>query len=225
MKKRILCFLLAVCLILPCAFSLTACNDNPEVSYTVTEAQWKMNFNLTKGQTSASPSSVSDSDDVTDFSGNLSAITSYTLSAVGINYGLNGSCELKVAPNGMSIEFYLEGVRREDESGVTPSSDPFYVGLTSSVMSYFPFKENYNDFTFDQTKNAYVAENFTTYVVNEEDIDDTYPLYTKIAEVTFRNGYLNTITIQLAEDTTYTDVYSSFVFTFTNINKTTVNVL
>jgi hypothetical protein len=124
----------------------------------------------------------------------------------------------------MSIEFYLEGVFREDESGTTPSTDPFYVGLTSSVMSYFPFANNYDDFTYDSTKKAYVANNFTVAVVNEEDITDTYDLHTKKAEVSFVNGYLNTITIELAEDNTYANVYSSFVFTFSNINSTTVAI-
>lgn len=230
MKHKILSLILAIFMAIPCVFALSACKEQPDDSsastvYTVTEDEWKVNFNLTKGQATPITFAYSINKDAQSFADNsqpLQAITSYTINAVGENYGQNGSCILKVAPNAMSIEFYLDGVFREDESGTTPSSDPFYVGLTSSVMSYFPFENNYNDFTFDQTKRAYVAQNFTASVINESDISQTYDLYTKSAEVTFINGYLNTISIELAEDETFTQVYSSFVFTFSNINKTTV---
>ena len=228
MKHKILSLVLALFMVIPCAFMLSACKEqsnDPTTVYTVTEDEWKVNFNLTKSQVTPLSSGLSSGKTAQLFSSNsqpLQAITSYTINAVGENYGQHGSCTLKVAPNAMSIEFYLDGVLRDDESGITPSSDPFYVGLTSSVMSYFPFENNYNDFTFDQTKRAYVAQNFTVYVVNESNINETYPLHTKSAEVTFINGYLNTIAIELASDTTFAQIYSSFVFTFSNINKTTV---
>ena len=235
MKRKFLSFILAVIMVISCMSVLSACTQTPPAEpptsavYTVTEQEWKINFNLTKGQSqpSAQPLCATlNKGKAQLFSSTqpISAITSYTINAVGINYGTNGSCCLKVAPNAMSIEFYLEGAFRDDESGITPSSDPFYVGLTSSIMSYFPFANNYNDFTFDQTKNAYVASNFTVAVVNEENINETYDLHTKTAEVSFINGYLNTITIELAEDNTYQTIYSSFVFTFSNINSTTVNI-
>ena len=236
MKKKFLSFILALIMVIPCVSMLSACLQDPPPEgpptgavYTVTEDEWKINFNLTKGQAPSQPqplcTSSNKGNSLSLYSSQpLQAITSYTIDAVGVNYGINGSCCLKVAPNAMSIEFYLEGQFREDESGTTPSNDAFYIGLTSSVMSYFPFANNYNDFTFDETKNAYVAQNFTVAVINEEDITDTYDLYTKTAEVSFINGYLNTISIELAEDNTYTTVYSSFVFTFSDMNNTTVEI-
>ena len=42
-------------------------------------------------------------------------------------------------------------------------------------------------------------------------------------EVKFVNGYLDTITVELCEET-FTDVYASFVFTFSDINNTTVEI-
>ena len=39
MKKKILSFLFAICLIIPCAFMLTACGDNPSSE---DPAQWKI---------------------------------------------------------------------------------------------------------------------------------------------------------------------------------------
>ncbi len=240
MKKKFLSFVLAICMIIPCTFALTACDknsspanppENPAVVYTVTEDEWKINFNLTKGQAQpqAEPLACAtlcqaQTQLPSSSSQPLTEITSYTIYAEGENCGETGTCLLKVASNAMSIEFYLEGTLREDESGTTLSNDPFYIGLTASVMSYFPFADNYDDFTFDQTKNAYVAQNFTSTVINEEDVNDTYDLYTKSAEVTFINGYLNTISIELCEDNTFEDVYSSFVFTFSDINSTTVEV-
>ena len=188
------------------------------VDYTVTEEEWRINFNLTKGQNGVAPTS----------SGQLTEITSYTIYAVGRNKldensdtWLEGTCLLKVAPDAMSIEFYLGGELREDESGTYPSTDVFYNGLTTSIMMYFPFAEQYNDFTFDTTKNAYVAERLTSVLADEYDPSETYNLYTKTAEVTFINGYLNTVTVELCDET-FENVYSSFVFTFSNMNNTTV---
>ena len=51
-----------------------------------------------------------------------------------------------------------------------------------------------------------------------ENIEQVKPL-----EVSFINGYLNTITVELCDET-FENVYSSFVFTFSNINNTTVDV-
>ena len=124
----------------------------------------------------------------------------------------------------MEMEFYLDGEFCPDESGKTPSSDPWYIGMTTMLKSYFPFSGRYNDFTFDETKNAYVAENLKSTVVDESDITQTYDLYNKKAEVTFVNGYLNTITVEMCEDETYENVYLSLVFTFSDINSTTVEI-
>ena len=58
-------------------------------------------------------------------------------------------------------------------------------------------------------------------MVDDYDPSKQTPVYTKSAEVTFINGYLNTITVTLC-DLTFTEEFASFVFTFSNINKTTV---
>ena len=47
-------------------------------------------------------------------------------------------------------------------------------------------------------------------------------MYTKSAEVSFVNGYLNKIEVELC-DQTFTDVYASYVFTFSDINNTIVS--
>ena len=88
----------------------------------------------------------------------------------------------------------------------------------------FPFSGQYNKFTFDQTKKAYVANNLISTVVDENDITQTYELYTKTAEVTFVNGYLNTVTIEMCDDNTFENVYLNLVFTFSDINNTTVEL-
>ena len=217
MFKKIGKYLLSLALVFASVFGIAGCgkdDDSPTISYTVTEEEWRINFNLTKGQNQ--PQALSDT--------KLAEITSYTIYAQGENYGESGTCTLKVDKNGMSIDFYLEGVFREDESGTYESSDDFYIGLTASIMSYFPFADNYNDFTFDETKKAYVAQNLTSAVINENDINETYDMYTRSAEVTFINGYLNTISVELCEDNTFTEVFSSFVFTFSNVNSTTVEI-
>lgn len=239
MKKKFLSFMLAICMVIPCVFALTACGkeppanppENPAVVYTVTESEWEINFNITKSQTQpqAEPLACATMGSQAQvLSGNssqgLDEITSYTLRAEGNAEGEEGLGILKVAPNGMEMEFYLDGVLRPDESGKTPSTDPWYIGMTTMLRSYFPFSGRYDDFTFDQTKNAYVAENLKSTVVDEDDINQTYDLFNKKAEITFINGYLNTITVEMCEDETYEDVYLSLVFTFSDINNTTVEI-
>ena len=248
MKKKLLSFMLAICLMMPCAFMLSACDkettpDNPPeapaVVYTVTESEWEINFNITKAPEQAQPQAeplacmaMGNQAQLlsNDSSQPLAKITSYTLRAEGWAEGdepgeqIDGLGILKVAPNGMEMEFYLENVLRPDESGKTPSSDPWYIGMTTMLNSYFPFSGKYDTFTFDSTKNAYVAERLKTTVVDEDDINKTYDLYNKKAEVTFINGYLNTITVEMCDDETYENVYLSLVFTFSNINNTTVDI-
>ena len=228
MKKRILSLVLALCLVVPCVCAVSACKSGATV-YTVTESEWEINFNITKTPTQAQTLSCSPFSNQTQVSSSnplqsLAAITSYTLSAEGVSEGTEGSGLLKVAPNGMYMEFYLDGVFRPDESGTTPSSDPWYVGMTTMLKSYFPFSGRYNDFAFDQTKNAYVANNIVSTVINEEDITETYEIFNKKAEITFINGYLNTVSIELCSDNTFTNVYLSLTFTFSDINKTTVDI-
>ena len=218
MKKKLFSFILAMSFILPCAFVLSACkktSKNPSVVYTVTESEWEINFNITKANQST-PLSV-------NLSETLEEITSYTLYGEGEYYGeAEGTGLLKVAPNALYIEFYVGGQLTGDKNGVTPNTDPFYVGITAMLRSFFPFSGKYDDFTYDETKKAYVAENFISTVVDEDDIEDTYDLYTKYAEITFINGYLNTVSIILCTDDTYQTAYAEYVFTFSDINKTIV---
>ena len=235
MKKKLLCFLLAVCLILPCAFSFTACKDpetpenppEPQTVYTVTEEEWEINFNITKSS-QAQPLSGNKANVISNYATpSIAEITSYTLRAEGSaeeqeGVFVDGLGILKVAPNGMEMEFYLDGQLRPDESGKTPSSDPWYVGMTTMLKSYFPFSGKYDQFTFDQTKKAYVVQNLKSTVVDESDLSQTYDLYNKKAELTFINGYLNSVTVEMCEDETYEHVYLSLVFTFSDINNTTV---
>ena len=245
MKKKFLSFVLTLCLMMPCAFMLSACGkeppsnppSNPATIYTVTESQWEINFNITKAQPQVQPqaeplacSVMGGQVQLLSSSSTLDEITSYTLRAEGWAEGnepgeqIDGLGILKVAPNGMEMEFYLEGVKRPDESGKTPSSDPWYIGMTTMLRSYFPFSGKYDEFTFDETKNAYVAENLKSTVIDESNTDETYDLFNKKAEITFINGYLNTITVEMCDDETYSNVYLSLVFTFSNINKTTVDI-
>ena len=230
MKKTLLSIILTICFVIPCTFSLTACTkdggSDGEVVYTVSEAEWEVNFNITKSKNSTL-SAINAGAKTQTFANTfttLDEITSYTLVAEGIAYGKPGRGILKVAPNAMYIEFYVNGELKEDETGVTPSSDPFYIGMTMMLKSYFPFSGKYNDFTFDETKNAYVASNLVSTVIDEQDITKTYDLFNKKAEITFINGYLNTITVEMCEDGTFEDVYLSLVFTFSDINSTTVEL-
>ena len=50
MKRKILSFILALCFVMPCMFIFNACGDSATV-YTVTEAEWEINFNITKTPT------------------------------------------------------------------------------------------------------------------------------------------------------------------------------
>ena len=235
MNKKFISFMLALCLMMSCVFALSACGKDPQTTpavYTVTESEWEINFDITKAKTQSQVEPLScmvmenQVQLFSDLSQPLAEITSYTLRAEGWAESGGGTVDglgiLKVAPNGMEMEFYLDGQLRPDESGKTPSSDPWYIGMTTMLKSYFPFSGRYGDFTFDQTKNAYVAENLKSTVVDEDDITQTYDLYNKKAEIKFVNGYLNTITVEMCEDDTYKNVYLSLVFTFSNINNTTV---
>ena len=89
--------------------------------------------------------------------------------------------------------------------------------------SYLPFSGQYDRFTFDQTKNAYVAQNLKSTVINEENINETRDLFNKYVEITFINGYLNTVSIQLCMDESYVDPYLTLTFTFSDINNTIVD--
>lgn len=195
------------------------------ITYTVTEEEWKMNFNLTKTQVEAQTLSCLTWGEIKAKSVATktasSGITSYTVYAEGTNSGTSGTSLLKVAPNAMSIEFYVEGQLKESESGTYTNSETLYKTLTSNILAYFPFANNYGDFTFDQERNVYVAQNMTSIMVDDYDPSITRPTYTKTAEVTFVNGYLNTVKVQLC-DSTFTDVFANFDFTFSNMNNTTV---
>ena len=217
--KKIFKGLMALTLVFISVFAIGGCgkdDDPPVTSYTVTEEEWKINFKLTKGQSQVQPVAYNLAQEVT-------AITSYTLYAEGESAGTEGTSLLKVAPNAMSIEFKVGDTLREDESGTYASSDTLYQTLTRNIMTYFPFGDSYNDFTFDETKNAYVAEELTATMVDDYDPTDVDSIYTKSAEVTFVNGYLNTIKVTLCDEN-FDEVYASFVFTFSNINNTTVEL-
>ena len=235
MKKNLLSIALAFNLITSSAFILSACNKpDPEdtIIYTVTESQWETNFNITKSKTQlppVEPVSYNERQLLAD-STNFEEINSYTVTAEGVwrdeflNQEEEGKGILKVAPNGMDMEFYLDGILQPAQTGKASSSDPWYIGLTTMLRSFFPFSGQYNNFTFDETKKAYVAENLKSTVVSEDDITQTYDLYDKKVEITFINGYLNTITIDMCQDEEYDFVYLSLVFTFTNINNTVVTL-
>ena len=75
----------------------------------------------------------------------------------------------------------------------------------------------------EETKKAYVAGELTSTMVDDYDPTDEENVYTKSAEVTFSNGYLNTITVTLCDEN-FDEEYASFVFTFSNINNTTVEI-
>lgn len=246
MKKKILTFILAICVICPCAFLVTACNnggdknegsDNGAVVYTVSEEEWETNFKITQvgeqAKTQAVAYSLSSNLESgvvqTAYAKSLAEITSYTLSATGTNideYGtINGSGVLKVAPNGLDMKFYLNDVLQEEQTKVIPNTDKQYIGLKATLTSYFKFSGKFNSFTFDTAKNAYVAENLTVTVVNEDDISETLDLYNRKVEVTFINGYLNTISVELCGETFEANtVYQTFLFTFSDINNTTVTI-
>ena len=157
MKKKFLSFVLAICLMIPCAFALTACGDNPPedpppsaVVYTVTEAEWKTNLNLTKNETQAQTlSCASLCSSQTQLLSNsiqpLTEITSYTVFAEGVNVGTPGSALLKMTPNGMYIEFYVNGTLKASESGTFDSDNVLYESVKTNMMMFVPFAEYYDD--------------------------------------------------------------------------------
>ena len=195
--------------------------------YTVSEEVWKVNFNLIRGQAQGGGVEGANVDGAIAHQlkagSDLTEITSYTLYAEGTNDGTSGTSLLKVTQDAMYIEFYVEGTLKDDESGIHDKTTDLYIGLTTLVKMYFPFANNYNDFTFDSTKNAYVGHDISSILIDEYDHDKTYPMYTKTAEVTFINGYLNTVSVELC-NSSFTDVYATFEFTFSNINNTTIDM-
>lgn len=221
MKKRLLSFVLAICLIIPCAFVFSACSG--KAVYTVSESEWELNFNITKVQNQHTLLNKRQSKQ------SLEQITSYTLSATGIDYQsrepLYGSGVLNVAPNGLDMEFYLDDVLQEEQTKTIPNTDKQYIGLKAMLTSYFLFSGKYNEFTFDENENAYVAEDLTVSVTNEDDINDVDNLYNKKVEVTFINGYLHTISVEFCDENFEAEtVYQTFEFTFSDINNTIVVV-
>ncbi|MBQ8749783.1 MAG: hypothetical protein IJZ29_04885 [Clostridia bacterium] len=231
MKNKFLSFALAICLMIPYAFALTACGDKPPenpptfVVYTVTEAEWKTNLNLTKNETQTL-SCVSLGSSQTELLSNstqpLSEITSYTVLAEGVNAGIPGSALLKMTPNGMYIEFYVNGTLKSSESGTFDSDNVLYESVKTNMMMFVPFAEYYDDFTFDETKNAYVAQNLTATLVDDYDINNTETIYHKTAEVSFVNGYLNKVSFEMC-DKDFIEIIATFTFTFSNINNTTIS--
>ena len=224
MKKRFLGLILATFMIIAFAFNMTACKQPPEgdAQYTVTETEWDINFNLNRRAPQATPLSAQV---YSSQPRDVEAITSFTLSAVGVHkVDGPGSGTIKVAPNGMDMEFYLNGVLREDETQIIPSTDEFYIGMNLMLASYFPFSGQYDEFTYDSNKKAYVAETLKSTVVDESNINNTYDLYNRNIEVKFVNGYISTMSVEMCTNDTYQDVYLTITFTFSNINNTTVNL-
>ena len=237
MKKFVSIFLAAFTCLSISAFA--ACDETPPpgpggTTYTVTEDEWRLNFNLTNRE-SATPASLTmgeaqaqtlacDETTLLAETTSLAEITSYTVHAEGEAYGTTGWALLKVAPNALESEFYVQDVLSEGESGKYANDTDFYIGLTKTLMMYFPFADYYDDFTYDETKKAYVCQNLISAQVDVYDYDDIFYVYTKTAEVAFENGYLKTISVTMCDDETWGEVMSTFVFTFSNINNTTVSL-
>ncbi len=225
MKRRILSFILAMLMVIPCAINLTACKKeedggNGNAVYTVSEAEWDINFNITKSAPTATPLSAQVySNEPTG----LAPITSYTLRGEGVSFGQQGWGILKLAPNGIDIEFWLDG-KLEDETQVLPNTDPFYVGMKLMLASYFPFSGKYNQFTYDSAKKVYTVERLKSTVINESDITEILDIYNKRVEIQFVNGYLSTVYVELCQDEEYGEPFSVLTFTFSNINNTTVTL-
>lgn len=217
--RKLVSILLAFCMCLSIGVVFAGCDKTPpSVTYTVTEAEWKTNLNLTKGQ--QQPQTLSYG--VQSFASQpLTEITSYTVFAEGINAGIPGSALLKMAPNGMFVEFYVNGTFKESESGVFDNTNVLYQSVKINMMMLVPFADSYSQFTFDDTKNAYVAQNITSILVDDYDINNTETIYHKTAEVSFINGYLNTVSFEMT-DINFTETVATFTFTFSNINNTTV---
>ena len=225
MKKKLLSLVLAICLIIPCALGLVACDDNPPVTvYTVTKAEWEINLNLTKSKAQAqtlasAPLYMAEIGD----SQPLTSISSYTVFAEGVNAGTPGTALLKMCPEGMSIEFYVNGTLKASESGIFDNTNVLYESVKTNMMMFVPFADYYDDFTFDETKNAYVAQNLTATLVDDYDINETETIYHKSAEVSFVNGYLNKVSFEMS-DQNFDEVIATFTFTFSNINNTTIEM-
>lgn len=224
--KNLLNGLMAMVLMFTSVFAFAGCgkDDNPPATvYTVTEEEWKTNLNLTKGQSQMQPVAYNLSKEVTE-------ITSYTVRAEGVNVGTPGSALLKMAPNGMSIEFYVDGTLKTSESGTFDSNDVLYASVKINMMMFVPFAEYYDDFTFDETKNAYVAQNLTATLVDDYDTSKTETIYHKSAEVSFVNGVLKTVSFQMSDknsvvnDNDFDNIIATFTFTFSDINSTTVEL-
>lgn len=237
MKRKVLSLILAICLTIPCAIAFTACanNDSKTAKYTVTELEWKTNLNLTKEtpQAQTLSSELSRPSQVKSFASSvepLSKITSYTVHAEGVNTGTPGSAVLKMALNGMSTEFYVNGVLKESETGTFDNSHVLYQSVKTNMMLFIPFAENYDDFIYDETKKAYVAQNLTATVVDDYDTSKTNQIYHKKAEVYFVNGYLSKVYFEMSNEKSvelsnnFDDVIAIFTFTFSKINSTVVNI-
>lgn len=132
----------------------------------------------------------------------------------------NGSGELKVGAGSLSMSFILNGKTTKDENVL--STSPRYKHLTKTITSLFAFSGKYDDFAYNSSTGKYIAQKLIT-DVEEDNPDITYKLYNKVAEVTFDNGYLKTIHIELCKDDSYSTVYQSITFTFKDINNTKVN--
>lgn len=230
MKKKFFSLILAIFMLMLGVLALSACDkeQSPEtVSYTVTEAEWKTNLNLTRRpiqtQTLSCNSLHLPQTNLFSKTQPLSEITSYTVLAEGVNGGTPGSALLKMASNGMYIEFYVNGTLKSSESGTFDNTNVLYQSVKTNMMMFVPFAEYYNEFTFDETKKAYVAQNITAIVVDDYDIEKTEEIFHKTAEVSFVNGYLNKVFFQMSDKTFTADV-ATFTFTFSNINKTTVTL-
>lgn len=204
MKKKFLSFVLAICLLVPCAFIFTACGENPPPEdpptatvYTVTEAEWKTNMNLTKNQAETQTLSCASlcSSQVTLLSTSsqpLTEITSYTARAEGVNAGQPGWGLVKITSDGMYTEFYPNNELNEEHSGNFDNTTTMYQDMKFNMIMLVPFANSYSQFTFDETKNAYVGQNITSSLV-EDGISE--PIYHRTAEVTFTFSDINNTTI------------------------------
>ena len=228
MKTRFLSFILAICTLTSCALTLSACGQTPPptATYTVTETEWKTNLNLTRTTVQAQTLScgLTEQNQPTLLSNPtqpLTEITSYTVFAEGVNAGTPGTALLKMTPNGMNIDFRVNGTVKESESGTFDKNNVLYQSVKTNMMMLVPFSNYYSAFTFDETKNAYVAQNITATVVDDYDLTKTTTIYHRTAEVSFVNGYLNTVSFVMT-DNTFTNDVATFTFTFSNINNTTI---
>ena len=78
----------------------------------------KLEFNEKKPQAQTLSCVSASSSQAQLFSSNtLTEITSYTVYAEGVNVGIPGTALLKMCPNGMFIEFKVDGTLKESESG------------------------------------------------------------------------------------------------------------